>query len=269
MSRINLKKKKIFGFFFILFTFFFLVTSVFINNNKNVDLVNDESISIDKSEVKIQLLEHNRLSYNTYIPTPSDSEKLKLIFKDNYLKENFQSNGKSNNCIWFKLTDDEHLMNDVMLFIDPKSKENWIYRFLTPEIIYTADLSDEDVEYIIAMNEKYSLLANQITPNKGKLKLEQNEKEKDWISYIFKLEYTDITLSEVYYEVKYEEGNLIGSNGSHVNHRYYNDGYIKVKVYDDQLKVKKIVFFIRGYEIINEEEVPFQNRYQFLKKDLQ
>lgn len=263
MPNISMQRKKIIG-ILIFCTLSILTIVIFINNKNNADSVIDEKINIGELGIKIQLQEHIPLSYNTYELTPKDSDKLKLMFKNNYLTEKLRLSDIGNNCIWFKLTDNENFANDVMLFIDPISKESWCYLLSKSDIIYTADLSDEDIDYVIAMEEKYSLLAKQMTPKKGNLILEHKEKEGKSISYIYKLDYPDMTISEVYYEISYEGS---GSSGTYLSDSDYSDGYLEVKIHDDD-KAKKIVVIIRGYEIVNEEEIPFQNRYRFLKNDL-
>lgn len=262
-----LQRKKTIGLIFLFCTLSLLIIVIFINNKNNVEQIIDEKINIGELGVEIQLLENITLSYNTYEITPKDSEKLKLMYENNYLTEKFHASEESNSSICFKLTDKENFANDLMLFINPISKETGCYRFMKPDIIYTADLSDEDIDYVMAMEEKYTLLAKQMTPSKGNLKLEHREKEGKWTSYIYKIEYPDMTISEVYYEITYEG---VGSSGVHLSDSDYNDGFLKVKINDnDEYKANKIKIIIRGFEIINEEEIPFQNRYQFLNKDLQ
>ena len=242
-----------------------LTFAVFFNEETTVDSLIDEKASIDEFGIDIQLLEEIKISYNSYELTPTDSTKLKFIFKDNHLLDEFHSSMIKNNCIWFKLIDNKSFENDMVLMIDPSTKENWCYSFMNPDFAYSTELSDGDIEFVMAIEEKYSSIAKQISPSKGNITLQNKKKEENYTTYIYFLDYPNVAITEVYSEISYDD---IGSSGSYYSDNDFSEGYLNIKVYDDEYQVKKLLIIIRGFEIINEEEVQFQNIYRFYKPDL-
>ncbi len=248
------KKKKRTLIIPIILIIFTIIISFIVNKEANQILV-DEQINMNDYNVIIQL-DGLHFSKDSYKLIEEDSSKFKEIFNNNQIENTTNQVVMDNDCIFFELKHYDDFFRKVMLIIDPVTGENWCYYFDDSHYVYSVDLSDNDIEFIRSLKRKYTLVASQVSKSKGDVLLVSEKKEVDSTIREYEIKYNIENISEVYTYVSYKD---FGSSIYVINRDDYIDGIIRVQLYDKDYEVKSSKLVIRGYEIINGENILYQN----------
>ncbi|MCH4887960.1 hypothetical protein EZV73_10270 [Acidaminobacter sp. JC074] len=206
-----------------------------------------------------------RLSPDTYKITPSDGDRIKSIFKDNQLISDFRFDQIPDDCIEFKMGYPKSGLDHYILLIDPVTRSNWCYSFTQTDYAYSVDLNEDDLEFLLSLQEKYSVPAKQNGVKKGKVLLTEKKQEEENHLYNFSLDYPHVIITEVFYEVSFKEDSTMGS----IPIDLLDEIDVGFNVPDERIdNLTEIKIIVRGYQVVEDKEIPFQNIFYFRGPEL-
>lgn len=251
--------KNLIPWFIIVLVFIGLV--FFVNMKDEADGHKIVSYNLDTNDFNISIyLGVTRLSYDHFQITPSDSVKMKAIFKENQLLDEFSLEELPTNYIKFKMGDPNAELEHFVLVVDPVAMRILCYNFLQPDIAYGTTIDEDDVIFLETLQDKYSQQSKQVGDKLGNVSIFERTNQNDEIVFKFDISYPDSIITELYIKVLRQDGSISG-NLYPLNQ--ISNGFFEFGVLDSDSSLKEIQVIIRGYEMKDNQENPFQNIFFF------